>query len=65
MPRRTRSSGSEVGEVHIRPETVRGAMSASLYLDAVHPTPLFDEPVKQGIDFGSKRARKGWRQGVA
>ena len=34
----------------------------SLYLDAVHPTPLFDEPVKQGIDFGSKRARKGWRQ---
>lgn len=26
----------------------------SLYIDTVHPTPLFDEPVKQGIDSGSR-----------
>jgi len=26
----------------------------SLYLDSVHQTPLFDEPVKQGVDAGSR-----------
>lgn len=34
----------------------------SLYLDSVHKTPLFDEPVKQGVDAGSRpssRAGKG------